>query len=86
MTMDKVTVSELRSMRVGDEITKKFQDRLSCNSARNLVSHVNVTYPIEGCRYTTHLDDGFVLTIKLIRKKEKNYGDIDLSRIVGYGG
>lgn len=63
--MEKITVEEIRAMRPGKDVVKQLPDRQACHSARNLVSHVNVTYPVEGYRYTTSVRENNILIVKL---------------------
>lgn len=51
----------------GKPLVEQMEDRKACNSARNLVSYVNRTYPVEGCKYKTHITQDNVVVVTLTR-------------------
>lgn len=64
--MEKITIEDIKSVRPDKELVRQLPDRLACNSARNLVSHVNVTYPVDGYRYTASVREGNIIIVKLV--------------------
>lgn len=64
----KITVEDIKQVRPGKPLIKILENRLACNTLRNLVSYVNLTYPVDGYRYTVHVTRENVVSISLIEK------------------
>lgn len=69
--MGKVTVREIRKLQVGEKLKVIMPTRLACVSLRNLVSYVNLCYPVEGYRYRTNITRDNTITVYLEERKEK---------------
>ena len=62
----KINVNDSKKIKVGKPLIAAMNNRLECNTCRNLVSYVNNTYPIEGHRYSVHVTKENVVSISLI--------------------
>ena len=62
----KINVENIRTVKVGRPLIAKLDNRRDCNSARNLVSYVNNTYPIKDHRYKVHVTTDNYIYISLI--------------------
>lgn len=62
----KVSVEDIKKIKVGKPLIVAMEDRLACNTCRNLVSYVNMTYPVEGHKYRTHVTRENVVQISLV--------------------
>ena len=65
-----MTTTDIRRIKRGQSVTKKMPNRLACVSLRNLVSYVNLCYPVEGYRYRTHITRDNTITITLEEKNQ----------------
>lgn len=67
--MKKVSVQDIKKIKSGKSLIVAFGSRLECNTCRNLVSYVNMTYPIEGHRYKVHVTKDNIVQISLIKNQ-----------------
>ncbi len=61
----KINVNDIKKIKVGKPLIAVMNNRLECNTCRNLVSYVNMTYPVEGHRYSVHVTKENVCQISL---------------------
>ena len=62
----KISVSDIKKIKVGKPLITALASRLECNTCRNLVSYVNNTYPVDGHRYKVHVTKENVVSISLV--------------------
>lgn len=74
----KISVTDIRKIKPGKQLLVALDSRLECNTARNLVSYVNNTYPIEGYRYSVHVSRDNAVLITLKPRENKDYGSKDV--------
>lgn len=65
----KITVEDIRKIKLGRPLIKPLDTKLECTTTRNLVSYVNNCYPVEGYRYSVHVTKENVVSISLIEKR-----------------
>lgn len=64
----KITVDDIRKIKVGKPLIKLLDERRECYYTRNLVTYVNNSYPVEGHRYTVHVTKDNIVSISLVEK------------------
>ena len=74
----KISVEDIKKIKPGKQLLVALGSRLECNTARNLVSYVNNTYPIEGYRYSVHVSKDNAVLITLKPRANKTYGSEDV--------
>jgi hypothetical protein len=62
----KITVNDIRAIKPNKPLISALSSRLECNTTRNLVSYVNLSYPIEGYKYKCHVTSENVVQISLV--------------------
>jgi len=72
----KITVNDIRKIKVGKPLIRLLPERKECYYTRNLVTYVNNSYPIEGYRYTVHVTKENIVSIQLV-KKDENENECD---------
>lgn len=72
----KITVNDIRKIKVGKPLIRLLTERKECYYTRNLVTYVNNSYPVEGYRYTVHVTKENIVSIQLV-KKDENENECD---------
>ena len=62
----KIHVKDIRKIKPGKPLIVALDSRLACNTARNLVSYVNMSYPIDGHKYRVHITKENIIQVSLV--------------------
>lgn len=62
----RISVEEIKKITPSRPLVVRLKSKLECFSTRNLVSYVNLAYPVDGYRYRTHITEDFTAVISLV--------------------